>query len=253
MTTSDYPAAEYYDLVWGFVADEVETEKQLNFIKQQIPLPATIMDVGVGTGRHAIPLLKLGYNVVGVDNSEGMLKKFREKLEVENLKAEIVETNVHELSGLDERYDGAICFWNAITDMAKDMQELENVLRRVKNTLKTGSKFIIEQNIDLEDFKIESLEFDSTIEHEGCTYRSIYTVVDWDPNTYLTTCEEHITITKNGELVHETHDRFTQKWWTRTELQKAAKNVGFKEAQFFGGEFLPLSENHENLITVLTK
>jgi SAM-dependent methyltransferase len=39
----------------------------------------SILDLGSGTGNHAIPLARRGYSVVGVDRSEDMLKRAREK------------------------------------------------------------------------------------------------------------------------------------------------------------------------------
>lgn len=39
----------------------------------------SILDLGCGTGNHAIPLARRGYEVVGVDRSEAMLELAREK------------------------------------------------------------------------------------------------------------------------------------------------------------------------------
>lgn len=44
-----------------------------------------ILDVGCGTGRHAIELTKRGYRVVGIDLSDAQLTRAREKAAQENL------------------------------------------------------------------------------------------------------------------------------------------------------------------------
>ena len=49
-------------------------EKEINFNKS-----LKILDVGCGTGRHAIELSKRGYNITGIDLSESQLKRAREK------------------------------------------------------------------------------------------------------------------------------------------------------------------------------
>lgn len=40
----------------------------------------TVLELGIGTGRLAIPLAQLGVDVVGIDASEAMLTRLREKL-----------------------------------------------------------------------------------------------------------------------------------------------------------------------------
>ncbi|MFW5652416.1 MAG: class I SAM-dependent methyltransferase [Planctomycetota bacterium] len=45
------------------------------------PEPLRILDVGCGTGRHAVPLAVLGHRVTGVDLSSGMLHKARKRAE----------------------------------------------------------------------------------------------------------------------------------------------------------------------------
>jgi len=49
-------------------------EKEINFDKS-----LKILDVGCGTGRHAIELTKRGYQVTGIDLSESQLKRAKEK------------------------------------------------------------------------------------------------------------------------------------------------------------------------------
>ena len=38
-----------------------------------------VLDLGCGTGNHALPLAQLGYEIVGVDRSKGMLESARKK------------------------------------------------------------------------------------------------------------------------------------------------------------------------------
>ncbi len=57
------------------------TMGEVDFIESEINQDKNckILDVGCGTGRHAIELAKRGYSVTGVDLSENMLDKAREK------------------------------------------------------------------------------------------------------------------------------------------------------------------------------
>jgi ubiquinone/menaquinone biosynthesis C-methylase UbiE len=57
------------------------TMGEVDFIESEIKRDKScrILDVGCGTGRHAIELAKRGYSVTGVDLSENMLNRAREK------------------------------------------------------------------------------------------------------------------------------------------------------------------------------
>ena len=54
---------------------------ECNFIEQEITCDKSlkIIDIGCGTGRHSIELVKRGYQITGIDLSESQLKRAREK------------------------------------------------------------------------------------------------------------------------------------------------------------------------------
>jgi ubiquinone/menaquinone biosynthesis C-methylase UbiE len=54
---------------------------ECDFIEKEIGYnkATKILDIGCGTGRHAIELTRRGYKVVGVDLLESQLKRAREK------------------------------------------------------------------------------------------------------------------------------------------------------------------------------
>lgn len=53
------------------------TKGEVDFIEKEINCDKSrkILDVGCGTGRHALELARRGYSVVGVDLSKSMLDK----------------------------------------------------------------------------------------------------------------------------------------------------------------------------------
>jgi len=60
---------------------------ECDFIEKEIKHDKSIriLDIGCGTGRHAIELTKRGYTVVGVDLSDSQLRRAREKASMHNL------------------------------------------------------------------------------------------------------------------------------------------------------------------------
>jgi SAM-dependent methyltransferase len=68
--------ADYYDLDLAGYEEDVGIYENLG---RRHDLP--VLELGVGTGRVAIPLLRAGFKVVGIDRSEAMLAQARRKLE----------------------------------------------------------------------------------------------------------------------------------------------------------------------------
>ena len=59
---------------WAEIADQDQTERQVEFLKKSLKPEGLVLDLACGTGRHLIPLSKEGYDVVGLDISLKLLK-----------------------------------------------------------------------------------------------------------------------------------------------------------------------------------
>lgn len=84
MTTNMNDLADFYNKMGPLYDEwmqlgESKLEDELKLVLQTFPNPCRILDVGCGTGRISIPLQDMGYSVVGVDISEGMLAQARNK------------------------------------------------------------------------------------------------------------------------------------------------------------------------------
>jgi len=70
---SDY--ANYYDLLYQDKDYEGEADYIHRLIKEYAPKAGTVLELGCGTGKHALLLAKKGLSVHGVDISQEMLEK----------------------------------------------------------------------------------------------------------------------------------------------------------------------------------
>jgi SAM-dependent methyltransferase len=82
LAKSDFPkgfdrVADVYDATRSLAPDLMA--KLVSGVSREVRAGATILDVGVGTGRFALPLAKKGFRVTGIDVSRLMLTKAREK------------------------------------------------------------------------------------------------------------------------------------------------------------------------------
>jgi SAM-dependent methyltransferase len=71
--------SRYYDLLYKTKDYVKEVEYVLRIVARHAPGARTVLDLGCGTGVHACALARAGYRVTGVDRSELMLDKARER------------------------------------------------------------------------------------------------------------------------------------------------------------------------------
>jgi SAM-dependent methyltransferase len=66
--------SRYYDLLYRDKDYAGEASYVAGLIRQHAPSAKSLLEIGCGTGAHAVELAQLGFDVAGVDMSEGMLE-----------------------------------------------------------------------------------------------------------------------------------------------------------------------------------
>lgn len=104
------------------------TEAEVDFIEAIIGSDRSqrILDVGCGTGRHALSLARRGYEVVGVDLSEGLLAKARQKARLESLDVTFVRCDARALC-----YEDAFDVVISLCEGAFSLMESDDMDRRI--------------------------------------------------------------------------------------------------------------------------
>lgn len=98
-----------------------------------------VLDVGVGTGRIAIPLAGVASAVVGVDNSAAMLDELRAKPGSEVVEAHLADVRVA-LPFEPASFGGAVSTLGSLA-CVRSHDELEAALRNVATVLEPGARF----------------------------------------------------------------------------------------------------------------
>jgi len=103
-----------------------------------------IVELGVGTGRIAVPIAEAGVPVIGVDSSEGMLAVCREAAERAGV-AELLDLRLGDLRKppVTERVRLAVCPFRAFLHMPDDAERLK-ALRAVHELLLPGGRFVFD-------------------------------------------------------------------------------------------------------------
>lgn len=133
--------SEYYDLLYQDKNYNAEVEYLVKLIRQHSPKAKTILELGCGTGLHAIELARNGYKVYGVDLSEWMLNKARSR-DLQNLDVHFQLGDVRNFSS-SERFDTILSLFHVVSYQNSN-QDLKDTLRVANNQLSMGGVFIFD-------------------------------------------------------------------------------------------------------------
>lgn len=120
-------------------------DRQVNFIINQTKLKpkASILDLGCGYGRHAIPFAKIGYSVVGVDYSKALLSEAEKKSKKEKVHIKFLKQDFKNLQIQNIKFDLAICLFTTF-GYFHTLSEHRKFLRKVRQHLKPSGLLIID-------------------------------------------------------------------------------------------------------------
>jgi SAM-dependent methyltransferase len=134
--------AEYYDGLHAdvdYAAECTLLEKVLSGVLHR--QPATVLDLGCGTGNHALILAQRGYRVTGIDASSGMLRVARAKAR-DRANPAFVRADMRRFD-LGRTFDAIICMDGAYTHLLTESDLLAH-LRTVRRHLSPGGVYVFE-------------------------------------------------------------------------------------------------------------
>ncbi len=134
--------AAYYDVLHDDVDYPAECALLEAIFSTYLPHPpASIVDLGCGTGNHALLLARRRYEVTGIDASAAMLRVARAKARGRPNPA-FVRADMRRFD-LGRRFDAAICMDGAFTHLLTDRDLLAH-LRTVRRHLNPRGVYVFE-------------------------------------------------------------------------------------------------------------
>ncbi len=130
--------ASYYDTLYDGKGYESECDFAIQAFEQEGVEVHSLLDVGCGTGRHAAAFTQRGYQVVGIDQSAGMIEKARGKHPSLDFAIQDART-----LRLDKTFDAAISMFGTMTYFT-DLEEFRQVLQSLHRHLKLGGLFLFD-------------------------------------------------------------------------------------------------------------
>jgi 2-polyprenyl-3-methyl-5-hydroxy-6-metoxy-1,4-benzoquinol methylase len=205
-------------------------EKEINYNKT-----ASILDIGCGTGRHSIELSKRGYTVTGIDLSESMLKRARNKASEQNLKIDFQKHDARKLPFFND-FDLVIMLCEgAFTLMETDEMNFQ-ILRNAANALKPKGKLIFTTLNGLYPLFHSVKEFlDSQTKEGNATYSN---------NSFdLMTFRGHNTTHIVDDFGNQKELQCNERYYVPSEITWLLKTLNFKTIDIFGTQLGAFSRN----------
>jgi 2-polyprenyl-3-methyl-5-hydroxy-6-metoxy-1,4-benzoquinol methylase len=184
------------------------------------PAPGSeILDMGCGTGRHAIELAKRGYFVTGVDISRGMLAEADKIAGGAGVEVEWIQSDATRFVA-PHLYDAAICLcegaFGLLSTDADPVQHDQAILQNIYDALKPGAPFMLTtlngiaklRHVTQDD--VESGRF--------------------DPVTMVENSDQVWDLPEGKKLVH-----VKEHYYVPTELAWLFEQVGFTVEHIWGG------------------
>ena len=198
-------------------------EKEINFDKS-----LKILDVGCGTGRHAIELTKRGYQVTGVDLSESQLKRAREKAKSENLSIDFQRRDARNLP-FDSEFDVAIMLCEGGFSLMETDEMNFDILKNVTKALKSHAKFIFTTLNGLFPLHRSLEKFYDSVKEEGNSTCK-------DSTFDLMTFRDHNIVEFEDDSGNKRTLECNERYYVPCEITWLLKSLGYKTIDLFGAK-----------------
>ncbi len=206
------------------------TRGECDFIEQEINFDKSlrILDIGCGTGRHAIELTQRGYQVTGIDLSDSMLKKAREKASKQNLSINFYQGDARKLLFTQE-FDVAIMLCEGGFPLMETDEMNYEILESVARALTAKGKVIFTTLNGLFPLFHSIEAFCSAATETGnASYRK---------NTFdLMTFRDHNVTTLEDDQGNTKVLTCNERFYIPPEITWLLKTVGFSKIDIYGAK-----------------
>jgi len=181
--------------------------------------PGPVVELGVGTGRIAVPIAVEGIRVIGVDSSAGMLEVARERAESAGV-ADLVELRLGDLRAppVSERVELVICPFRSYLHLRTDAERLRALLA-ARDLLVPGGRLV---------FDVFAPGADDIAETDGRWLErepEIFERADWD------TERRTLTLSVRGPTGEAT---LALAWLSADEWRALLERAGFEVEALYG-------------------
>ena len=197
-----------------------------------------ILDLGCGTGNHALELARRGHSMVGIDISRNSLRSAKKKLaRTKELKGSVhlFQQDLRQIA-LNKRFDAVMALFGVLSYIEKK-KELEQIFRRVRGHLRPGGLFLGEiwqLSGVIPGFKSRNTGTDETRKIE--VIRRAASRTSRMPGIFDIEMDFQIRDIRKDKIVDEFLEHHYLHAYDLTEFQELIETAGFEHIGFFDSD-----------------
>lgn len=211
--------AEVYDTAYqksfGDFYDRL-TDATVRLIEDQLAPPARIVDFGAGTGRLAIPLSRLGFEVAAVEPCQEMLEQLQRMDQNQSIRP--VCARMQDFRG-EGKFDMALCVFTVILYLLEE-DSLKKSLAAAYAALRADGMLLLDipSETIFRGYSWRDPGFERTVtvtRHNG----SIYTY------------REELAVTNDAGDATRYEDEFQIRHWSTQHVMELLEEIGFADGE----------------------
>lgn len=196
-------------------------EKEINFNKN-----LKILDIGCGTGRHSIELSKRGYNITGIDLSDSLLAKAKEKAKKNGLNITFQKYDARSLPFSDE-FEVVIMLCEGAFPLMETDEMNYRILQNAAAALKKNGKLIFTTLNGLFPLFHSVKDFLASELKDGNA--------KYDKNTFdFMTFRDYNITTVVDDLGNKKELQCNERYYVPSEITWMLKCLGFRTMDIYG-------------------
>ena len=213
------------------------TAGECDFIELEINRDKSlkVIDIGCGTGRHAIELTKRGYHVIGVDLSGNQIKRAREKAQEAGVTLDFQTQDARNLP-FDGEFDLAIMLCEGGFSLMETDEMNFEILRNATKALKDKGKLIFTTLNGLFPLFHSVSEFYKSAQKEGQSQCK-------DCSFDLMTFRDHNTAVFEDDSGNKKELKCNERYYVPSEITWLLKTLGYKKIDILGAKLGAFSRN----------
>lgn len=238
---------KYYDAIYGDA-----WENDIEFYYQEAKQAnGKILEIGCGTGRILLPLVKKNIDIIGLDISKEMINVLEKNAKKENLNPKVINGDMKNFS-LNEKFDLVIIPYRAFLHMLTKEDQIKTLKNIAKHLNKNGKLIIHSYRPYAKELactgKCHSI--DTTEHYESESKKNFFVYWDLEYIKEKKILKYYLRIREENNKKETTFPMFIAHI-TDEDMQDNLENSGFSKIKSYGDfEYAPIYKDSTEIIYI---